>query len=86
MNRRISVLCLSIGTIVAYGYALGGLGGYMFGRGRPLLVAAGLIGGTLCAWLALHIWRVYLDEIAAEDAEIERLDCKKENKNDDGNY
>lgn len=73
MNKRILVLCLSFSTIVSYGYALGGLGGYLLGKGKPLVIAAGFIGGTICAVLALRIWKVYIEEIAKEDAEIQRL-------------
>ena len=61
------VLFLSFGTIIAFGYALGGLGGYMFDRGKPLVIAAGLGGGILSALLALKVWRVYLDDLEKED-------------------
>ena len=63
MYKRISVLFLSFITMVAYGYALGGLFGYSYGHGRPLVIAAGLAGGTLSAWLAFKIWRSYLNDI-----------------------
>lgn len=73
MVTRILVLCLSFSTMICYGYALGGLGGYLFGRGKPLVIAAGLVGGTLCALMALRIWKRCLDEIAKDTAELERL-------------
>lgn len=73
MQKRLLVLFLSFGTIIAYGYALGGLGGYMFGEGRPMVIAAGLLGGTALAVAALKIWRIYLDD-------IEREDCSRDKK------
>lgn len=63
------VLFLSFGTIIAFGYALGGLGGYIFDRGKPLVIAAGLGGGIVLAILALKVWRVYLDDLEKEDNE-----------------
>ena len=69
MRKRLMVLFLSFGTIIAFGYALGGLGSYMFGEGRPLVIAAGLIGGALSAILAMKIWRTYLDDIERENKE-----------------
>lgn len=69
MCKRLLVLFLSFGTIIAFGYALGGLGGYMFDRGKPLVIAAGLIGGIFSAFLALKIWRTYLDDIDRENEE-----------------
>lgn len=70
MNKRLVVLFLSFSTIIAYGYALGGLGSYAMGVPKPLPIAAGLIGGTLCAYLALKIWRLYLTEIEAENKRL----------------
>ena len=68
MTKRLLVLFLSFGTIIAFGYALGGLGGYMYDKGKPLVIAAGLIGGCLSAAAAIRIWRSYLSDIEAEDA------------------
>ena len=45
MSKRLIVLFLSFSTIIAYGYALGGLGSYAMGVPKPLPIAAGLIGG-----------------------------------------
>ena len=67
MSKRLIVLFLSFSTIIAYGYALGCLGSYAMGVPKPLPIAAGLIGGTFCAYLALKIWRLYLAEIEAEN-------------------
>ena len=66
MRKRLLVLFLSFGTIIAFGYALGGLGSYMFGEGKPLVIAAGLTGGALSGFMALRIWRSYLDDIDRE--------------------
>lgn len=68
MNKHTLVLILSFATIICYGYALGGLGAYMTGQRRPLVIAAGLIGGTLCTWLALKLWQQFLDDVKREDA------------------
>ena len=69
MCKRLLVLILSFRTIIAFGYALGGLGGYMFDQGKPLVIAAGLIGGVVSAILALKIWRTYLNDIDRENEE-----------------
>lgn len=69
MWKRLLVLFLSFGTIIAFGYALGGLGGYIFDRGKPLVIAAGLGGGIISALLALKIWRIYLDDLEKEEEE-----------------
>jgi hypothetical protein len=75
---RISILCLSFGAMIGYGYALGGLGGYLFGRGKPLVIAAGLAGGTVSALLALKIWRIYLNYSSKEYPEEVEMPGQKE--------
>lgn len=82
MNKRIVVLILSISTITCYGYALGGLGAHIMGHGGLYVAAAGLIGGTLCAWLALTLWRQFLDE-HSEDTEAKAPDKHPEDESDD---
>lgn len=69
MNKRLLVLILSISSVVAYGYALGGLGGFLLGRGSVTYVVLGLTGGTACALGALKIWREYLKEVFGEPPE-----------------
>lgn len=80
MNKRLIVLILSISTIVAYGYALGGLGSYAMGVPKPVPIAAGLACGTAFAALALKLWKSYLEELEQErkalEAEEERNDDK----------
>ncbi len=63
---RFTVLILSIATLVFFGYALAGVGGYLFGRGRPDLVALGLAGGVACAAASLYLWRRFLCSIDEE--------------------
>lgn len=63
---RLTVLVLSIATIVLYGHALAGLGGYFFEKGRPDLIIAGLVGGTASAVCALWLWRKYLVTLEKE--------------------
>lgn len=68
MNKRLLVLILSFATLMCYGYALGGIGALLAGRPQPLIILAGLAGGSFCLWLAFRLWRQFLDEIEAEDA------------------
>ncbi len=77
MYKRLLVLFLSFGTIIAFGYAPGGLGGYMFDQGKPKVIAAGLIGGIVSAYIALKVWRTYLDDIDRENE-----DARLQNEND----
>ena len=71
---------MSFGTIIAFGYALGGLGSWAMGHPKPFAIAAGLIGGCFCAWLALRIWRVYLAGIEKEDEELRRAGEEREQR------
>ena len=72
MKKRISVIIRSFCNLIAFGYSLGGLGGYLVGRGRPLMIISGLVIGTLSAILAFYIWNMYLDEIAVEDEKLRK--------------
>ncbi len=65
------VLLLSMGTIVLYGYALAGMGGYLLGRGRMDYILGGLAGGCLCAGGALFLWKKYLVDLERERREPE---------------
>jgi hypothetical protein len=60
---RTIVLLLCMVTIVSYGYALAGLGGYFFDKGRPDLIIIGLMAGTASAVAAILLWRRYLLDI-----------------------
>ncbi len=80
MNYRLAVLFLSIGTIVAYGYALGGLMGYLLGEGKPLVIAGGLVSGTFCALAAFKLWGIYLSQIDEEIRKDEREETDEEDQ------
>ena len=58
---RFIVLLLSMGSVVLFGYALAGMGGYLLGRGRIDYIVTGLLGGFTAAIAALILWRKYLD-------------------------
>jgi hypothetical protein len=63
----------SLGSIVGYAKAVAGLGGYFFEKGRPDLIALGILFGTLSAGIALFLWKRYLvDAGAAENPPEER--------------
>ena len=54
------VLLLSMATVVLFGYALAGFGGYLINRGRMDYIVFGLAGGFACAAAALALWKRYL--------------------------
>ena len=84
MTKRLSVLFLSFATIICYGYALGGLGSYALGVPKPVPTAAGLVCGTLCAFLAIKIWRRYIEEIEEEQRASEATkSCNAKEKDED---
>ncbi|MDD2452382.1 hypothetical protein [Aminivibrio sp.] len=64
---RLIVLLLSMGSVVLFGYALAGMGGYLLGKGRLDYVFTGLLGGFGAAVAALLLWKKYLDMILMED-------------------
>ena len=70
--KRLATLLCSIGTIVGYSYLIGGTGGYLLGRGRPFIAAAGFVAGSILAFVAIKIWRSYLQDVALLN-EKERL-------------
>jgi len=63
---RFTILLLSLGTLVLYGKALAGLGGYLAGNGRIDMIVLGLVGGTGTAVIALFLWKRYITEIYKE--------------------
>ncbi|MDR1965428.1 MAG: hypothetical protein LBQ36_01850, partial [Synergistaceae bacterium] len=65
--KRIATLVCSMAVIVFYGYALGGAGGYLFGRGRPKVIALGLAGGACLTYIALALWKSYLSDVSESD-------------------
>lgn len=66
MNKRPVVLILSFATLICYGYGIGGVGALLLGRPKPLVIAAGFLGGSFCLWLAFRLWRQFLDEVEKE--------------------
>lgn len=63
---RVATMILSITALAAFAQALKGLSGYLFDKGSPLLIAAGLGGGLLCSIASLRVWKRYLSLIEAE--------------------
>ena len=57
---RLFILVLSMTCVTLYGWALAGYAGYSFGRGRADYVAWGLSLGTLCALVAIHLWKKWM--------------------------
>ncbi|MDD2206467.1 MAG: hypothetical protein WCQ97_04230 [Aminobacterium sp.] len=64
---RQCVLLLSFATIICYGYALAGLGGFFLGKGNVLYIGLGLPGGTVCGILAIWLWKKYLHALQEEN-------------------
>lgn len=62
VKRLLCTLC-SLGTLGGYGCLIGGVGGYLFGRGRPLFALGGFIAGSMLAWAAIRLWQSYLKDI-----------------------
>ncbi|MGI6784319.1 MAG: hypothetical protein ACOX5A_08860 [Aminivibrio sp.] len=65
------VLFLSMGTVVLYGYALAGLGGYLLGRGRLDYIVFGILLGSLSAAAAILLWKKFLLTEEAADQKVE---------------
>lgn len=55
----------------------------MYDKGKPLVIAAGLIGGCLSAAAAIRIWRSYLSDIEAEDAAKKLADNSSQAEQED---
>ena len=77
--KRLTCLLCSIGTIGGYSYLIGGVGGYLFGHGRPFVALAGFIVGTTLAFVAIQSWRSYLKDVDA----LDRLAPRKEIDDED---
>lgn len=57
---RLIVLLLSMSTVVLYGYALAGLGGYFWGHGRMDYILWGLGLGTFLGAVSLYlVWKFH---------------------------
>jgi hypothetical protein len=58
---RLIILMLSIGSVVAYGYALAGWGVKLLGGEINYnYVVGGLSSGTISAFLAIWLWKLWL--------------------------
>jgi hypothetical protein len=55
------ILALSMGSVIAYGYALAGWGIIFLGReiNYPYVIG-GLVGGSISAILAIWLWKLWL--------------------------
>lgn len=73
-GKRLGTTLCSIGTIVCYGYMIGGMGGYLFDKGRPFVAVAGFLGGSVLAWIAMKLWRGYLVDAAELNERDKRRD------------
>lgn len=60
MRQFVTLLCVA--TIVAYGYAIAGMGGYLMGRGNLSYIVWGLLGGTACAVAALWLFKTHPED------------------------
>jgi hypothetical protein len=67
LKRTATMIC-SMAVIVCFGYATGGAAGYLAGRGRPLAILLGLLGGGCFTCLSFAIWRSYLTDIEPGNA------------------
>ena len=63
---RLLTLVLSILTLVFFGRALAGVGGFLFGRGRIDYIFQGLLLGFMTTVAAFWAWRRYLKELELE--------------------
>lgn len=61
--KRFGCMLCSLGTIWCYSYLVGGTGGYLFGKGEPIVALAGFLGGTALAACAFVLWRSYLRDL-----------------------
>jgi hypothetical protein len=60
--KRVATLICSMLTIICMGYAVGGAGGYLAGKGRPLAILLGLAGAAVSACASFSVWRSYLKD------------------------
>ncbi len=63
---RLFITLLSMGSVIAFGYALAGYGGSLVGRGRTDYIVAGLIAGIFCAAAALFLWKKNMHRFVEE--------------------
>ena len=62
--KRIATMLCAVAVLFFLGHAVGGVGGYLAGRGRPDVVLWGALGAVVFTWLSFFIWKSYLRDIA----------------------
>lgn len=68
-SMRFIVLLLSLSTMIFYGKAVAGMGGYLAGQGRPDLIILGLLAGTVSAVAALVLWKKHPNSFFRDDSQ-----------------
>lgn len=63
---RLFITLLSMGSVIAFGYALAGYAGYALGHGRPDYIVYGLALGGLMGALSLWLWRRWMPRFLEE--------------------
>lgn len=63
---RLFITLLSMGSVIAFGYALAGYAGHALGRGRTDYIVYGLALGVLMGALALWLWRRWMPRFLEE--------------------
>lgn len=61
--KRLGCMICSLSSLGGFGSLVAGVGGYLFGKGRPLFAAAGAAAGVVLAAAALYLWKGYLKDI-----------------------
>ena len=61
--KRITTMLCSVAVLFFLGHAVGGMGGYLAGRGRPYVILWGLSGAVVFTCLSFIIWKSYLRDI-----------------------
>ncbi|MDR3332077.1 MAG: hypothetical protein LBT08_05555 [Synergistaceae bacterium] len=67
--KRLATLFCSVGTVICYGYLIGGVGGYLAGKGRPVTAALGFFAGSALAAIAIKLWKSYMKDLEDLDGE-----------------
>ena len=66
--KRIATMFCSMAVLVCFGYAVGGAGGYLVGRGSPRAIILGLLGGAALTCASLQLWKSYIADVEIIDA------------------
>ncbi len=68
---RLFITLLSMGSVIAFGYALAGYAGYAFGHVRLGYIVYGLLLGILMGALSFWLWRQWMPLFFMEESESE---------------